>query len=72
MSNPVVTWLKVGAIFEVLVCVAVGLMWIFNGWTGEEAQSWGLKLTAAVVLFAVAGAVVGQLLAKPEAGAQKP
>ena len=69
MRNPVVAWLKVGAIFEVLACVAVALLWVFDGLTPDEAQSWALKLTLVVAIFAVAGAVIGSLLAKPATGA---
>jgi hypothetical protein len=74
MRNPAVTWLIVGAIFEVLVLGSFGLLYVLDIVSGEDAKTWVLKLAVAVAILAGGGAVIGALLgsAKSTEGAPKP
>jgi len=74
MRNPIVTWLTVGAIFEVLVLGSMGLLYVLDVVSADDARTWGIKLAIVIAILAAVSAVIGALLGarKSSEGAPKP
>ena len=74
MRNPIVTWLTVGAIFEVLVLGSMGLLYVLDVVSADDARTWGIKLAIVIAILAGVSAVIGALLGarKSSEGAPKP
>jgi hypothetical protein len=64
MRHPLVTWLMVGAVLEVMALAAVGLLYVLDLVGVENARDLALKATLAILILAVSGGVVAALLGR--------
>jgi hypothetical protein len=67
MRNPLVAWLTLGAMLEVIGLATVGLLYVLDVVAGADARDLAVKATVAILILAISGGVVGMLLAQKDA-----